>query len=441
MLNTSGLALDQAPPIAIPLSFFLTAPLYLAAAGLLILVGGADLIASRWTPGALAVVHLTVLGFLTQIMFGALLQMLPVLAGVRVPRVAWVSPSVFLLLNLGVPLQCVGFLSVEGPWLLTGSVLVGGAVGLFLVAAAVALSGAKGDRFTVLGMRLSATALLVTAGLGLWMALGLAGFVTAKDLASVTNVHLAWGLFGWAGILVIGVSFQVLPMFYLTPEFPLPARRWLIPGILTALLLVSASMIAGIDGVWALILVVAGFLAYLVSTLRVLQQRKRSRSDVTLDYWRLGLMAMLGAMAAWFAGLSPPLIGILLLLGVGVSIPSGMLYKIVPFLSWFHLQQRQLQSGRLGVRVPHTGLLMPMRWARFQWGLHLAALVALLTVPLASGLAARVGGALLLAAAALLGWNLVRVVAKYVEVRAQLVASPQDPGNASDSEAGAGSSR
>ncbi|MCK7498192.1 MAG: hypothetical protein MZW92_51665 [Comamonadaceae bacterium] len=51
---TVGIAFDQAPPIAVPLRFFLTAPLFGCLAGLLIAWSGGDVLASRWSGAALA---------------------------------------------------------------------------------------------------------------------------------------------------------------------------------------------------------------------------------------------------------------------------------------------------------------------------------------------------------------------------------------------------
>src|SRR5574340_1380557 len=87
----AGLSFDQAPPFSLPLRFFLTAPLFLlAAAGLV--VQAPEALASRWTPQALALTHALTLGFLAMVMLGALTQMLPVVAGSKLPaprRVAW----------------------------------------------------------------------------------------------------------------------------------------------------------------------------------------------------------------------------------------------------------------------------------------------------------------------------------------------------------------
>jgi hypothetical protein len=424
VLNAAGLALEQAPPIGVPLRFFVTAPAYLVAAGLLLVVEGADVLASRWTPGALALVHLTLLGFLSQVMFGALLQLFPVLAGAPVPRVLGVSRWLYGLLNLGVPLQCFGFLSGERWWLLLGSALVAAAVLLFLTAAGASLARAKGDRPTVLGMRLSLLALVVTVGLGLWLVLGLTGTLSIPDFAGWTNVHLSWGLFGWAGILLMAVSYQVLPLFYLAPEIPLPVRRFLAPGQIGGLALVVAAQIGGLAADWGGGLLAGGFLVYVGVTYWTLGKRKRSRPDVTLDYWRVGLLALVAAILSGYLGLPATVVGVLLILGALVGIATGMLYKIVPFLAWFHLQQAQIQGQRMAVRVPHTGLLLSARWARAQWALQMAALAVLLGAPLGGGPALRAGGALLVLAAALLGWNLVRTLGQYRLVRAALSAGP-----------------
>ena len=73
------LDLSQAPPIAVPLRFFLTAPLFAAGAALVALWYGGDVFASRFTPATLAIAHLLALGCLTMVMAGALMQIVPVL--------------------------------------------------------------------------------------------------------------------------------------------------------------------------------------------------------------------------------------------------------------------------------------------------------------------------------------------------------------------------
>jgi hypothetical protein len=202
-------------------------------------------------------------------------------------------------------------------------------------------------------------------------------------------------------------------------------RYWLAPGLFAVLLLLFLLGWVGLPETSAVALLALGFLVYVGATYRALGQRRRARPDVTLDFWRVGFLAILGTVLGGLVGLPATTLGVLLLLGVAVSIPVGMLYKIVPFLAWFHLQQAQIQTGRLAVRVPHTGLLLPARRARWQWVLHLGALgVLLVGPPLAGDWGVRFGGPLLVFAALLLLANLGQTFLKYHKVRADL-AAPQ----------------
>ena len=85
-MRPAGLALERAPPIAVPFRFFLTAPLFLFAAGGGAVWSGPEALTWRGSPAALAATHFVTLGFMTMVMAGAMLQMLPVLAGAPVPH-------------------------------------------------------------------------------------------------------------------------------------------------------------------------------------------------------------------------------------------------------------------------------------------------------------------------------------------------------------------
>jgi len=115
-------------------------------------------------------------------------------------------------------------------------------------------------------------------------------------------------------------------------------------------------------------------------------------------HWRLAMACALAATVLWLLGGRAETIGVLLLVGVGL--PSGMLFKIMPFLSWFHLQQRQLAARRFDLRIPHMRAFIPERHARIQVGLHLAALGLLVAASLlpGRGLALPAGLALALSA-------------------------------------------
>ena len=418
MSAQAGLSFEQAPPFSLPLRFFLTAPLFLLAAALLIVLAP-DALASRWTPAALALTHALTLGFLAMVMVGALTQMLPVVAGAPMPAprlVAWAS---HVPLALGTVALMTGFLAAE-------PVAFGIAVGLlataflvFLVAATLSLLRAV-TGVTVSGIRLAATSLAITVALGLALVLLRAGWWAPPAVEAVVVAHIAFGLLGWVVLLVIAVAWQVVPMFQITPPYPPALSRWLVPLLFVLLLVHALAPLAHpAVGMLAEAGLAGGVLAFAVVTLRLQARRRRKLGDVTLDYWRFGMASLIASVALWLGGrvwpvlgesdAFPPLLGVVFLGGFAASVVSGMLYKIVPFLAWFHLQaQLQARAGS----IPTMKDMIPERWARWQLRLHLAACALLAGAALQPQLGIAAGCAL--GASALLLWvNLLSAVRRF----------------------------
>ena len=396
MVDARGLSLDQAPPIHLPLRFFLTAPWLAVAAGLVPAMLGAEASASRWTPGALAVTHLLALGFLAQVMCGALLQMLPVIAGAPVPRASLVAPVTHAALTGGSVLLAAGFIGGGAVLLGSGAAAAGFGLAVYLGALTPALIRAKGAVATRTALRLAGIALGLTVVLGLVATATLLGWLGLPGLTDWVQAHLSWGLFGWVGLTIVGIAYQVVPLFHVTPAYPVWLTRWLAPLLFLALaggtLLVLVGRAGPAEGpYWALAL---GFATFAVATLWLQRRRSRPRVDATLIHWWMAMGALLGSALAWWLQAPAELLGVLLLVGVGVGLPSGMLLKIVPFLCWFHLQSRQVALGRFDVRVPHMHHLLPDRLSRWHPPLHALALVLLAAGTLEPVLT-RIGGAVL----------------------------------------------
>jgi hypothetical protein len=442
-MNTADLSLEQAPPISIPFRFFLTAPLFGLAGGVLLLVFGPDILLTRWAPATLALTHLYTLGVLAMVMCGAMIQMLPVLAGSPVPRVVQVGTLVHLLLTAGTVLLAAAFLTGSGGTMLVAGVLLALGFLIFVGAVAIALARIKIQNITISGMRAALFALLVTVVLGLLLAAGMFGAISGVDLFLYTDLHLSWGMLGWVALLLISVSYQVVPMFQVTPEYPHLLRRWLVPLLLTALLVWTllsyfvprALLPEVIADIWFLALLFGLFLFAAVTV--YLQQRRRRRiSDVTLRFWRTGLAAVFGCGLIWILAWIPPasmqlptialVIGIGLVLGAAVSFLNGMLYKIVPFLSWFHLQNRQLALMCMRVQVPNMKQLLPDKAANGQFWVHLAALLASLAAVLQPHWFVYPAGLLLSLSSLLLWINLVRAILRYRRSNQELLDASRE---------------
>ncbi|MFN3593977.1 MAG: hypothetical protein ACK4TK_04765, partial [Thiobacillaceae bacterium] len=116
-------------------------------------------------------------------------------------------------------------------------------------------------------------------------------------------------------------------------------------------------------------------------------RRRRRVTDATLLFWRLGMLSLvaLASLPSLYpdlpAGWQGPMAvtgGLLFLLGFAASVVNGMLYKIVPFLAWFHLQT---QTGARAGTIPNMKEFIADGQARRHWRLHLAAVLWLLPAP------------------------------------------------------------
>ena len=327
MVATAGLSLDQAPPIHLPLRLFLTAPWLAAGAGLILAWDGEAIMASRWTPAALAVTHLLAIGFTGQVMCGALLQLLPVIAGRRVPGVGPIATATHGLLTLGSLLMALGLLGLGKPLLGVGAGAASLGFAVFLSGAAVALARAQGPAPSRLALRLAALALSLTFSLGLLLTATLMGWLHLPRFPDWVQVLVFWGVLGWVGLLIVGVAYLVVPLFYVTPVYPGWMTPVLVPGlflsITAATWLVATGPVAWAAGPYAL--VALGFAAFSLWTIRLQVKRARPRLDATLVHWWLALGSALAAALAWWLQAPAELLGVLLLVGVGVGLPSGML--------------------------------------------------------------------------------------------------------------------
>lgn len=424
-----NLSFEQAPPISVPFRFFLTAPLFGIAAGLLLLLQGEGMLVSRWTPATLAATHLMVVGFMLQAMCGALLQFVPVAAGGNIWRPRLVAGLAHPLLIAAAATLVAAFLTQRAGLFIAAALGFVLALGLFGVVVGLALWRTPARGPTIVALRIALIGLLVTMVLGATLATGLA---RGSDwpLLTLTDVHAAWGLGGWALVLLAGVSYYVVPMFQLTPAYPAWLARG-VPLLLLAVLLLWSLQLAGLTESGRLALFFGGIGIgglFALGTLYLQSRRRRKISDTTLLFFRTAMLAMLAIplSATWFAldadaGSDPRAavwLGMLAIAGVFVSAINGMLYKIVPFVGWLHLQR---QCG-LGVMPPTMNQLLAERAMRRQYYAHLAALGFLLAavwVPAAT----RPAGLALAVDCAWLGANLLLVLRAWRDFRDRIRAA------------------
>lgn len=418
-----GLRTDQAPPLAIPTSFFLLAPVAMIASGVLLVWDGGAAFATRWAPSAMAATHLGTLGFLGAVMLGALYQMTPVVAGSPVPF-ARLAHGVHALLVVGLGVLVAAFMTAAPVLLVVAPILLGTAFLLFLVPVAIALARAPARGTTVWGMRIAVLGLAELVVLGIVMALARAGVVDiGGDWIGWVSAHAALGGAVWLGGLLTAVSWQIVPMFYLTPTLP----RWsqlATLGALALALVVSPCVVAAGGGpvgvaIGALPLLFMIWWVHPAITLLALHRRRRRRADGSIRFWWAGLAAAplvpvlaVGAVVGGDARWAPALAWCVVWAWAG-CIAHGMLTRIVPFLVWFHRH-----AAHVGLRpTPSMRALLPDRRIRVAMALHAAAVLAG-GVAIASGsdVLTKVTGVLLGGTGVVLAANLVHTLKRRPEI-------------------------
>ena len=392
-MKMASLSTEQAPPISVPLRYFAVAPIFLVLTALLLLLSDGNLFSQLRAPAQIAATHLITLGFMAMVMLGALQQLLPVVIGSTMPATRWVAWLSFLPL-------IAGTLSLSGGFMLTSTALLnlcwpllGLAFTVFIYASLSSLSRAAARNATRTALLLSLLSLAGAVFIGLMLARAYAAGLSLP-YNTLATAHISLALGGWVLLLCIGVSYQVVPMFQLTPNYPKWLTRSLAPAIFAVLLLNLALLpfdtlprfapFAAEALYWSLAC------CFAIVTLKLQNQRRRRVPDAPLSFFRLAMGALLLAAALSLAAQAVPLQAEVLrtlsalafLLGFALSLIQGMLYKIVPFLVWFHLFRGGIKAVKVG--VPNMKEIIPetTMWRHFwlQCATLLAGLAALWSV-------------------------------------------------------------
>ena len=417
-MKIASLSTEQAPPISVPLRFFIVAPVFLALAALLLVMAGGNPFAELRSPAQIAATHHVTLGFMAMVMMGATQQLLPVVIGSPMPASRLVAWFTFLPLIAGVLSLSAGFMLGRMELLNLSWLLLGLAFLVFIAASLTSLARATAKNATKTALLLSILSLAGAVTFGILLARGYAAGLPLP-YAKLAAAHISLALGGWVLLLGIGVSYQVVPMFQLTPNYPKWLTAGLAPAIFAALLLNLALLLPESAPRWA------GFIAeslfwslaccFAVVTLRLQNQRRRRVPDAPLSFSRLGMFSLLLAALFSLAALTfqaasdylRTLSVLAFLLGFALSLMQGMLYKIIPFLVWFHLFRGGISTG-----IPNMKNIIPEPWMWRHLWLHGGTLLAALLAPWWNAAAWLVMLGLLLQGA-LLGYGVFTGIAVY----------------------------
>lgn len=404
-MNLAGLDFDKIPAFSIPVRFFLVAPLFALISGFIIAYAGESLWQTRWHPATLAVTHAIVLGVISMIMCGAILQLLPVLAGKSLPNVAVISTLSLILMSTGslalVLAFLAGMLGLNHYWFFT---LAGGALtlglGVFICLILWLVRQRNKASVSINTMRLGFMAILVV---GFIASLLLSDYLLAGQYnitKQLTDSHASWGLIGWISLIIIGVSFQVLPMFHVAPAFPLWTSRYL-PGVIFVALLIETlvtlvtTQLTWIDAAaWQVVQTVVisllkiALIVYAITAINCLLRRKRKISDTSVNCWFIALSCLLFCCIISLIpgseqllidlGWSPLTLASIFIYGWILSVIMAMIIKIVPFLAYLHLQRQCGFNMQAFALLPNMHALLSKQRMQLLLYCHVFSLVSLM---------------------------------------------------------------
>ena len=406
MFDQNGLSLDQAPPISVVLRFFLAGAVFGIGAGLLMAWQGVAV----WEPTSLygrSMTHIMTLGVMLSFMLGALFQMLPVIAGVVLQSPVRLASWVQVPFVAGVLILLWAFFrGTPFAFILAGILL---ALSLLPLVSLLLwrLLHLKNHSASSRGMGLALMSLLIVVGLSMYLSGALGGVFDGAYYPEVRVAHYSFGLFGWIAFLIIAISFQVVEMFYVTPAHPAWIRSWMGFGLL-GILLLAFVIRPWLPSAWLIAHTLIGIFlfTYAVITLRRFSQRKRPLTDATVWFWRLGLVSLIidtvflvtssYVHAPWLEHAIS-----ILFASFALSILFAMLYKIIPFLTWFHLNSQGYFTAPMMHEVIHP------KTASKHLYIHLATLLVAL-IGIAWNPAAHMAGALLVFSFAWLLYQILR---------------------------------
>lgn len=377
-------AVTAGTSVTLPLRFILT--------GLLALVAGTGWLIAQphllttyhYNHDIIALTHLFVLGWMGSVVMGAMYQLVPVALETKLysERLAkW--QFAFHLVGFA------GMVWMFHRWDMKqvghfGSVMAVG-VGLFVfnigktlwrapkwnvVAIAIASALAWFSLTVIAGLSMAAAKASYDSTEGLATAEGVrnmlsglravAAFMSRFEAISTMHAHAHLGAVGLFTMLIVGLSYKLIPMFTLS-QVQSPARA------MTSVILLNAGLAGAVISLllgspWKLLfalLTVGAILIYGWEIATIVRTRRRAKLDWGVKAFltavtMLGPLALLAILLAWpglplneFTGQLENLYGFLGLIGFVTFALTGMLHKIIPFLVWVHAYSPHVGRARV----------------------------------------------------------------------------------------------
>lgn len=442
-----------AASVKLPLAFMLMGLTALCFGVAWLVVNPTLLSAYHYSPLIIALTHLFVLGWICSIVMGAMYQLVPVALETKLYSERLAKAQFFC--------HAIGFIGMV--WMFKswnmkqvghfGSVMALG-VGLFVYNIVRTLL--RAPKWTVVASAIAAAlgwfSLTVTAGLCIaagkcsfdpdapapgWLgqiSQTFGSFATRFEPIGAMHAHAHLGGIGFFTMLIVGVSYKLIPMFTLG-EIQSRLRAGLSVGLLNLGLagsFITISLHHPSKFIFAFI-IVSALALYGIELMAILRARKRRTLDWGIKSFLTAVgfllpLSLLAMVLSWpklplngFTGQLENLYGFLALAGFITFALMGMLYKIIPFLVWFGTYSKQVGFAKVPTLAElYSERLQMAGYFSFVSGIALCSIGILLVHP---GVI-RAGGIFLAASLATLLLNVARMLGHFLRPKIQPLSTP-----------------
>jgi hypothetical protein len=253
----------------------------------------------------------------------------------------------------------------------------------------------------------------------------IASVVRRFDPISAMHAHAHLGAVGFFVMLIVGVSYKLIPMFTLS-EIQSPRRA------MTSVILLNVGLIGSFVCILTRSSLKVGFAALITVALAVygwemiaiLRARKRGPLDWGIRYFLTAItlllpLSLVGIALAWptlpvnaATGQLENVYGFLGLIGVVSFAIIGMLYKILPFLVWFGAYSKHIGLSKVPALADlYSATLQVIGYWSFISGL----VVTIAATLFANELGIRLGGGLIALSVGTLLVNVLRIVSHLIQ--------------------------
>ena len=369
----------------------------------------------------MAVTHLTVLGWVTMIIFGALYQLIPVIMEVKLysEKLAKIS---FILLALGAICLSYSFWNFDiGTEMYFSAVFIIISIILFVINVTATSIKSTKESIERTFIVTAVVWLLFTVFAGLTLVINLAHPFLKPTQVTLIKLHAHAGIIGWFFQLIIGVSSRLLPMFMVSHNLnkkKLTATYYLLNlGLLIGVFSLYNYWQIGVN--IAIVSVVLGILFYLSYLFEAYKKRIRKHLDIGMKQSVLSFLILLIPLLLILLlvfgfnslkNLTQPIIiayGSTIVLGFITSLILGQTYKTLPFIIWLKVYRKRVGKGK----IPLPKELYSEKIATLQlWSFSVGFIILLAGIVVQSTNLVRLGGVILVLTVLLYNYNSLKII-------------------------------